>query len=132
MGYKWIYSTIDPGSGTVSWDNIQGKPTFSTVATSGLYSDLTGTPDLSNYVTSTQLTSVAGSNTYTGANYISKETNLTDAVVQLDEEIKATNDNLALEHTNAEATYAKKTELGNYLPLSGGTVSGSLDVNGRL
>ena len=103
--------TIDPGSGTVSWDNIQGKPTFSTVATSGLYSDLTGTPDLSNYVTSTQLTSIAGSNTYTGANYISKETNLTDAVVQLDEEIKATNDNLALEHANAEATYVKKTEL---------------------
>ena len=107
--------TIDPGSGTVSWGNIQGKPTFATVATSGLYSDLTGTPDLSTYVTSTQLTSVAGSNTYTGANYISKETNLTDAVVQLDEEIKATNDNLALEHTNAEATYAKKTELSNYL-----------------
>ena len=124
--------TIDPGSGTVSWNNIQGKPTFSTVATSGLYSDLTGTPDLSNYVTSTQLTSIAGSNTYTGANYISKETNLTDAVVQLDEEIKATNDNLALEHANAEATYAKKTELSSYLPLSGGTVSGSLDVNDRL
>ena len=56
-----------------------------------------------------------GTNTYTGANYISKETNLTDAVLQLDEEIKATNDNLALEHTNAEATYAKKTELGDYL-----------------
>lgn len=73
--------TIDPGSGTVSWGNIQGKPTFATVATSGLYSDLTGTPDLSNYVTSTQLTSIAGSNTYTGANYISKETNLTDAVM---------------------------------------------------
>lgn len=100
--------TIDPGSGTVSWGDIQGKPTFSTVATSGLYSDLTGTPDLSNYVTSTQLTSIAGSNTYTGANYISKETNLTDAVIQLDEEVKATNDNLALEHANAEATYVKK------------------------
>ena len=52
-----------------------------------------------------------GTNTYTGANYISKETNLTDAVVQLDEEIKATNDNLALEHANAEATYAKKTDV---------------------
>lgn len=115
--------TIDPGSGTVSWGNIQGKPTFSTVATSGLYSDLTGTPDLSNYVTSTQLTSIAGSNTYTDANYISKETNLTDAVIQLDEEIKATNDNLALEHANAEATYAKKTELSSYLPLSGGTIT---------
>lgn len=127
--------TIDPGSGTASWDNITGKPTFSTVATSGLYSDLTGTPDLSNYVTSTQLTSVAGSNTYTGANYISKETNLTDAVIQLDEEIKATNDNLALEHANAEATYVKKagdtmtgTLYGNSLSFSGSMILGAGNV----
>ena len=67
-----------------------------------------------------------GTNIYTGANYISKETNLTEAVLQLDEEIKATNDNLTLEHENAEATYAKKTELGNYLPLSGGTLTGNI------
>ena len=70
--------------------------------------------------------SAVGSNIYTGANYISKETNLTGAVLQLDEEIKATNDNLALEHANAEATYAKKTELGDYLPLTGGTITGLL------
>ena len=37
-----------------------------------------------------------GANEYTNANYISKETNLTDAALQLDEEIKATNDNLAI------------------------------------
>ena len=62
-----------------------------------------------------------GTNNYTVANYISKETNLTEAVLQLDEEIKATNDNLALEHTNAEATYAKKTEIpdvSNFLTIS--------------
>ena len=123
--------TIDPGSGTVSWGNIQGKPTFATVATSGLYSDLTGTPDLSGYVTSTQLTSIAGSNTYTGANYISKETNLTDAVMQLDEEIKAANDNIDLEHANAEAAYVKKagdtmtgTLFGNSLSFSGAMILG--------
>ena len=52
-----------------------------------------------------------GTNVYTGANYISKETNLTDAVLQLDTEIKATNDNLTLEHENVEATYAKKTDV---------------------
>lgn len=69
--------------------------------------------DLSNYYTIAQVNSKIGTNVYTGANYISKETNLTEAVLQLDEEIKATNDNLALEHTNAEATYAKKTELTN-------------------
>lgn len=43
-----------------------------------------------------EIDNIVGSNTYTGANYISKETNLTDAVLQLDEEIKATNDNLAI------------------------------------
>lgn len=37
-----------------------------------------------------------GTNEYTDTNYISKETNLTDAAKQLDEEVKATNDNLAI------------------------------------
>lgn len=82
--------------------------------------------DLSNYYTIAQVNGKIGTNVYTGANYISKETNLTDAVLQLDVEI----DNLALEHANAEATYAKKTELGGYLPLSGGELSGSLYITG--
>ena len=59
----------------------------------------------------TPLKEAIGTNTYEGTNYISKETNLTDAVKQLDEEIKATNDNLALGHEYAEATYATKQEL---------------------
>ena len=71
----------------------------------------------------TPLQTAIGSNTYDGTNYLTKETNLTDAVIQLDEEIKATNDNLALEHTNAEATYAKKSELDDYLPLAGGKMA---------
>lgn len=41
-----------------------------------------------------EITNKIGTNTYTDANYISKETNLTDAAMQLDEEIKATNDNI--------------------------------------
>ena len=80
-------------------------------------------PDLSSYATKEEV----GSNIYTDSNYLSKETNLTDAVLQLDEEIKATNDNLDLEHANAEATYAKKTDLSGYLPLSGGTLTGQLN-----
>ena len=36
--------TITPGSDTVSWDNITGKPSFATVATSGSYNDLTDKP----------------------------------------------------------------------------------------
>lgn len=32
------------GDSNVSWDNIADKPSFATVATSGKYSDLSGTP----------------------------------------------------------------------------------------
>lgn len=68
----------------------------------------------------TNLSDKVGSNTYTDANYISKEANLTDAALQLDEEIKATNDNLALFEANLEASY---------LPLSGGTLTGPLQAD---
>ena len=86
-------------------------------------------PDLS------PLQNAIGDNTYEGSNYLTKETNLTDAVIQLDEEIKATNDNLALEHANAEATYATKDEvteavgnidLSNYV-----TLDSKQTINGR-
>ena len=73
------------------------------------YNGKSYTPDL------TDMQNSIGTNVYTDSNYISKETNLTSAVLQLDEEIKATNDNLALEHANAEATYATKEELSSYM-----------------
>lgn len=87
--------------------------------------DITSQIDLTPYATKEEV----GSNIYTDSNYLSKETNLTDAVLQLDEEIKATNDNLDLEHANAEATYAKKTELDGYLPLSGGILTGTTEIH---
>lgn len=40
------------GSGSVSWASVTGKPTFATVATSGLYSDLSGKPALATVATS--------------------------------------------------------------------------------
>lgn len=42
---------IDPGSGTVSWGNISGKPSFATVATTGSYNDLEDKPTIpTNYL----------------------------------------------------------------------------------
>lgn len=79
---------------------------------------LLGSGDI-NLPTITDIQDITGSNTYTGTNYISKEANLTDAVMQLDEEIKAANDNIDLEHANAEATYVKK---------AGDTITGDLTV----
>ena len=94
---KTTSDLLNAGGGTISIDELKSQLNI---------------PDTS------ALQDAIGTNVYTGANYISKETNLTDAVLQLDVEIKATNDNLALEHTNAEATYAKKTELGKKLDIS--------------
>ena len=91
-------------------------------------SDITSQIDLTPYATKEEV----GSNTYTDSNYLSKETNLTDAVLQLDEEIKATNDNLDLEHANAEATYAKKAELEDYLPVFIPTAYSALYVYGNV
>lgn len=53
--------TIDPGSGTVSWGNIQGKPAFATVATSGSYNDLSDKPSIpSPYTLPTASSSTLG------------------------------------------------------------------------
>lgn len=41
---KVIGGTGGGGADSVAWANITGKPTFATVATSGKYSDLSGTP----------------------------------------------------------------------------------------
>jgi hypothetical protein len=41
------------GTSNLPWSNITSKPTFANVATSGLYSDLTGTPNLGVYLTIT-------------------------------------------------------------------------------
>jgi hypothetical protein len=43
------YATVS----CLTWSNITGKPTFATVATSGAYSDLAGTPNLGVYLLST-------------------------------------------------------------------------------
>jgi len=40
-------------SGSVVWDDVQDKPAFATVATSGSYNDLSETPDLTSYATQT-------------------------------------------------------------------------------
>ena len=45
--YSWAKASTKP---SYSWSEITSKPSFKTVATSGAYSDLTGRPDLDNYL----------------------------------------------------------------------------------
>ena len=59
--------TIETGPSEVTWDNVTGKPSFATVATSGAYSDLTGTPDLSGYQTKSDDTLTTTDKTVVGA-----------------------------------------------------------------
>lgn len=59
--------TITGGSSEVTWDSVTGKPSFATVATSGAYSDLTGTPDLSGYQTKSDDTLTTTNKTVVGA-----------------------------------------------------------------
>lgn len=84
----------------VPW--IDTTYTEATTSTSGLMStaDKTKLDNLPTGETITAdlegITEKIGTNEYADTNYISKETNLTDVAKQLDEEIKAANDNLAI------------------------------------
>ena len=84
-----------------------------------------------------EITNKIGTNTYTDANYISKETNLTDAAMQLDEEIKATNDNIDILNAAtvkgvATISASNKVEVQNgiaVIPLLSDNNSGVLDAS---
>lgn len=45
-GTNWI-NDVDSGINTVAWNDVTGKPTFATVATTGSYNDLIGKPNQS-------------------------------------------------------------------------------------
>ena len=91
------------GGGTSNWDDIQGKPQFAEVATSGDYNDLINKPtipDVSNLATKEEIADME-TKSNAAATYATKE------------EIPS----LAgyLTETAASETYATKSELGNKL-----------------
>ena len=77
---------ITGGSSEVTWDNVTGKPSFATVATSGSYSDLTGTPDLSSYQSKSDDTLNTTDKTVVGAinELMAKITELEQKIVTLE------------------------------------------------
>lgn len=121
------YSVNQANLGFVVVNKETGAETNKTITLKIATSSEAGLMSAADKVQLGNLVTFVGNNHYDDTNYLTKETNLTDAVKQLDEEIKATNDNLTLEHENADATYATKEELARYLPLAGGTMTGPIN-----
>lgn len=100
----------------LSWSNITGKPTFATVSTSGLYSDLSGTPNLSQYQTVSGMASYLPIANFTYANITGKPTLATVAVSGLYSDLSGTpNLSLYLTVASAASTYQTIAGMGNYL-----------------
>lgn len=124
--------TIDPGSGTVSWGNIQGKPTFATVATSGSYNDLSDKPTIPEQVTVDSSLSSSSINPVQNKvinSALSTKANTTDVYT------KTEASNTFLSKTDASATYATKTELAEAayeLPIASATQLGGVKVGSGL
>lgn len=73
---------LSANAATVSnlpWANITGKPTFANIATSGLYTDLTGTPNLSLY-----LLAANAASTYSVLGHTHQIANVTNLQASLD------------------------------------------------
>jgi phage-related tail fiber protein len=63
-GTAWAVGNVTAGS--TAWDDILGKPTFATVATTGSYADLTGKPTLGTLASQDGTFSGTSSGTNTG------------------------------------------------------------------
>lgn len=78
------------------------------------------------------INNITGPLDFSGTNYLTKEENLKDACMQLDEEVKAANDNIAIlgaEAANLAKTKQDKLSAGTGIAIQGNTISCTLDTN---
>ena len=109
----------------VAWTGVSGKPSFATVATSGSYNDLSNKPSIPSVSGS-----VSGSTltiTINGSNYSLTDTN-TWRPVQNNLDSTATGDSLSAYQGYLLARGSARDS--TKLPLTGGTITGDLTVNG--
>ena len=133
----------------VSWDEVTSKPTFATVATSGSYLDLSNTPtipkkvsDLTNdtgYITGVSWNEVTGKPNFATVATSGSYTDLSNkpTIPTVPTKVSAfTNDAGYItgvawnDITNKPSTFAPSTHTHSYLPLSGGTMTGSIMFTG--
>jgi hypothetical protein len=117
------------GGGSVTtnlpWANITGKPAFSSVATSGLYTDLTGVPNLSLYLTTANAaTTYLPAANFSFANIAGKPSTLGGYGIS-DGLLATTAASTYLAITTAASTYATVSSLSVYAPLASPTLTGT-------
>lgn len=95
-------------SANLTWSNITGKPTFATVATSGSYTDLANTPNLSLYLTTANAASTyLPSANFSFSNLTGKPTTLSGYGITD-----------GLTSATAAATYQTISGMSSYLTIS--------------
>lgn len=124
--------TIDVG--VAKWEDIQNKPTFASVATSGMYNDLIGKPEIPvEYVKSIRK-SADKSVTFTNSDGSNTLIDVIKNAVQLDGkeaslyQLKADMPTLAtVAQTGRYADLLEKPSL-DFLPITGGKLTGGLTI----
>lgn len=127
--------TIDVG--VAKWEDIQNKPTFASVATSGMYNDLIGKPEIPvEYVKSIRK-SADKSVTFTNSDGSNTLIDVIKNAVQLNGkeaslyQLKADMPTLAtVARTGRYADLLEKPSL-NFLPITGGKLTGGLTIQSK-
>lgn len=127
--------TIDVG--VAKWEDIQNKPTFASVATSGMYNDLIGKPEIPvKYVKSIRK-SADKSVTFTDSDGSNTLIDVIKNAVQLNGkeaslyQLKADMPTLAtVAQTGRYADLLEKPSL-NFLPITGGKLTGGLTIQSK-
>ena len=116
---------------SVAWANITGKPTFATVATSGKYSDLSGTPSSLPASDVYSWAKSATKPTYTWSEITSKPTWIGSSKPSYSySEITGAISTTELQNYLTQNSYLNVTSGDNrYLLLSGGTIKGQLTIS---
>ena len=128
---KVIGGTGGGVAGSVAWANITGKPTFATVATSGKYSDLSGTPSSLPASDVYSWAKAATKPTYTWSEITSKPTWIGSRKPSYSySEITGAISTTELQNYLTQNSYLNVTSGDNrYLKLSGGTLTDGLTIS---
>ena len=130
-GVVSFVGSVDGGvASSVAWGNITGKPTFASVATSGKYSDLSGTPSSLPASDVYSWAKAANKPSYTWSEITSKPTWIGSSKPSYSySEITGAISTTELQNYLTQNSYLNVTSGDNrYLQLSGGTITNTLQI----